>query len=131
MLKNSHFLYGRKTLGFHMKLAFCTISITSHVSKYIQLMQQMQQENFIRISVFWNMWGSRNNEKKLVLWENLMFFFLIKNVRFLTFLMYRIFQNLIISRSQSLQDIYYLVPINSIFDGLSFGIRFIIYFALK
>ena len=87
MLKNSHFLCGRKTPDFLIKLPFFIISTASHISKYVQ---KMQRGKLNRISVFRNMSGGGNNQKKLILWENLVFFFHIENVSFLTFLMYKI-----------------------------------------
>ena len=74
------------------------------------------------------MWGRRNNEQKLILWENLVFFFHIENVSFLTFFNVENFLSLTL---QSLQNPYYLVLINPIFDELSFGIKFIIYYSLE
>jgi hypothetical protein len=40
--------------------------------------------------------------------------------------MYQISRNFLSSTLQSLQKPYYLVPVNPIFDELSFGIKFII-----
>jgi hypothetical protein len=56
------------------------------------------------------------------------FSFDIENV---SFLMYTISRNFLSSTLQSLQNPYYLVPVNPIFDELSFGIKFIIYSFLE
>ncbi len=124
-LKNSHFLYERKILDFPIKLTFFIISTTSHVSKYTF---SIQFSTLHLLNIFRNMWGSINTEKKANFMGKSVFSFDIENV---SFLMYTISRNFLSSTLQSLQNPYYLVPVNPIFDELSFGIKFIIYSFLE
>jgi hypothetical protein len=60
--------------------------------------------------------------------EKSAFLFDIENV---SFLMYKISRNFLSSTLQSLQNPYYLVLVDLVFDELSFDIKFIIYSFLE